>query len=312
MIAFGPVPSRRLGASLGVNNIPPKVCSYSCVYCQIGPTPLVEIERREFYPPERVAAEVRDLLAKLRATGQPVDCLSFVPDGEPTLDINLGREIALLKPLGIKIAVLTNGSLIGRADVRADLMEADLVSLKIAAVSRAVWQRIHQPHCDLDLDRIHEGMQVFAASYRGRLVTETVLIRDVNDDEQELGRVAAFVKELKPAIAYLGVVTRPPAETWVQPPDSGRINAAYQIFAAAGVTTELMGLAGGGSFGFSGDVEKDILNTAAVHPMSEEQVRDLLTRAGADWSLVERLKEEGRVVELDYHGSRFYLKSLTK
>ncbi|MCK4471545.1 MAG: radical SAM protein, partial [Anaerolineae bacterium] len=117
MIAFGPVPSRRLGRSLGINNIPPKICTYSCVYCQLGRTIKMQIKRHAFYEPEKVLQDVHDKVEKVRETGERIDYLTFVPDGEPTLDVNLGREIELLRPLGIKIAVISNGSLIGREDV---------------------------------------------------------------------------------------------------------------------------------------------------------------------------------------------------
>jgi len=125
MIAFGPVPSRRLGRSLGVNNIPDKVCSFACVYCQIGRTLRMELERRPFYEPELIFAEVKKKVKEARARGEEIDYITFVPDGEPTLDINLGREIDLLRGLGIPLAILTNSSLLWREDVREDLLKFD-------------------------------------------------------------------------------------------------------------------------------------------------------------------------------------------
>jgi wyosine [tRNA(Phe)-imidazoG37] synthetase (radical SAM superfamily) len=110
MIAFGPVPSRRLGHSLGINNIPPKICTYSCVYCQVGRTINMQVKRKSFYKPEEVIHEVVKKIREAKNIGEPVDYLTFVPDGEPTLDVNLGNEIELLKTLGIKIAVITNSS----------------------------------------------------------------------------------------------------------------------------------------------------------------------------------------------------------
>ena len=125
MIAFGPVPSRRLGRSMGVNNIPPKVCTYACVYCQLGRTTDMGIQRCTFHGPEEILDAVRDKVQKAGQSGEPIDYLTFVPDGEPTLDVRLGREIELLRALGIKIAVITNASLIWREDVREDLRKAD-------------------------------------------------------------------------------------------------------------------------------------------------------------------------------------------
>jgi len=119
-VVYGPVPSRRLGHSLGINNIPPKICSYSCVYCQLGSTTNIRVERKTFYQPEEIAQGVKHKVSQVRERNEPIDHLTFVPDGEPTLDANLGKEIELVKPLGIKIAVISNGSLIWRDDVRQD------------------------------------------------------------------------------------------------------------------------------------------------------------------------------------------------
>ncbi|MEJ2568295.1 MAG: radical SAM protein, partial [candidate division WOR-3 bacterium] len=129
-IPFGPVPSRRLGRSLGINNIPPKICSYSCVYCQVGKTYNLSIERKEFYKAEEIKTQVFKKIAALKKQKEKIDFLSFVADGEPTLDINLGKEIEILKKSGIPIAVITNASLINRNDVRSDLSKADWVSVK--------------------------------------------------------------------------------------------------------------------------------------------------------------------------------------
>ena len=130
-LAFGPVPSRRLGRSLGVNNIPPKTCSYSCVYCQLGPTDGRNTGRIALYPVEDIVNAVRTSVRNVRAAGGKIDYITFVPDGEPTLDINLGIEIGNLRDLGIKIAVITNASLLWRKDVRDDLSRADWVSVKV-------------------------------------------------------------------------------------------------------------------------------------------------------------------------------------
>ncbi len=124
MITFGPVPSRRLGRSLGINNIPPKICTYSCVYCQLGRTIKMQADRRAFYETEKVFQDVKNKVEKAKGKGETIDYLTFVPDGEPTLDINLGREIELLRPLGIKVAVISNSSLIWREDVIADFDQA--------------------------------------------------------------------------------------------------------------------------------------------------------------------------------------------
>jgi len=316
MIAFGPVPSRRLGRSLGINNIPPKICTYACVYCQLGRTIKMQAERQSFYEPEEILQDVRGKVEKTREAGESIDYLTFVPDGEPTLDINLGREIELLRPLGIKIAVITNSSLMWREDVREALMKADWVSLKVDAVRGDIWRRIDRPHGTLRLASIQDGMLEFAKAYTGHLATETMLVEGVNDSEEHLGKIADFLARLQPGVAYLAIPTRPPAEKWVRPPQEEAINRAYQILSqGVGQVEYLIGYEGN-AFAFTGDVEQDLLSITAVHPMREDAVDEFLARAQpkqwaeADWGVVRRLVAQDRLVEAEYRGHRFYLRRL--
>jgi wyosine [tRNA(Phe)-imidazoG37] synthetase (radical SAM superfamily) len=318
MIAFGPVPSRRLGRSLGVNNIPPKVCTYACVYCQLGRTLKMQIERRAFYEPEEVLKAVQDRVEKAVDSGESVDYLTFVPDGEPTLDVNLGREIELVKPLGIKTAVITNASLVWREDVQEDLMDADWVSLKVDAVQEDVWRRVDRPHGSLQLDRVLDGMLEFASAYRsaywragsGELVTETMLVGGVNDDDDHVRDIADFLARLGPDRAYLAIPTRPPGELWVRSPGEKSINRAYQIFCERVDHVEYLIGYEGNAFAFTGDVEEDLLSITAVHPMREDAVREFLARADAGWPVVRWLIARDQLVETEYDGHRFYMRKL--
>jgi wyosine [tRNA(Phe)-imidazoG37] synthetase (radical SAM superfamily) len=310
MIAFGPVPSRRLGNSLGINNIPPKICTYSCVYCQLGRTNKMQIERRTFYNPQKILRAVQDKVKKVKETGVPIDYLTFVPDGEPMLDINLEYEIDFLKFLGIKIAVITNGSLIWREDVREALMKADWVSLKIDSVQEESWRRINRPYGTLQLSSIQQGMLEFARTYRGELVTETMLVRTVNDSENGLSNIADFLARLRPDRAYLAIPTRPPAEEWAQPPPEEIINQAYHILHERIDQVEYLIGYEGNDFAFTGNVEEDLLSITAVHPMREEAVSDFLTRAGSDWSVIHRLINRDQLIETKYKGRKFYMRRL--
>jgi wyosine [tRNA(Phe)-imidazoG37] synthetase (radical SAM superfamily) len=310
MIAFGPVPSRRLGHSLGINNIPPKICTYSCVYCQLGRTKKMQAERRIFYNPQKILRAVQGKVKKVEETGGPIDYLTFVPDGEPTLDINLEYEIDLLKFLGIKIAVITNGSLIWREDVRKALMKADWVSLKIDSVQEEVWHRINRPYKTLQLSSIQRGMFEFARTYRGKLVTETMLVRTVNDSQDGLSNIADLLARLGPDRAYLSIPTRPPAEEWAQPPPEEIINQAYHILHERIDQVEYLIGYEGNDFAFTGNVEEDLLSITAVHPMREEAVNDFLRRAGTDWSVIDRLIDGGRLIETNYKGRKFYMRKL--
>ena len=310
MRTFGPVPSRRLGRSLGINNIPPKACSYACVYCQAGRTVSMRVERRAFYPPEELAAEVRGVVDRVTEAGERIDYLSFVPDGEPTLDVNLGREVALLRPLGIDVAVISNGSLLSRPDVRSELTEADWVSVKVDAVRRDVWRRVNRPHGKLDLEEILEGMLRFAAGYEGRLVTETMLVRGLNDDVALLEELADFLAELGPAVSYLSVPTRPPAEDWVRAPDEEALARAWHVLARRLDSVELMTGYEGDAFTSSGRIEEDLLAITSVHPMRERAVRALLTRTGTDWSVILSLLDQGKLVETRYAGHTYFVRGL--
>jgi wyosine [tRNA(Phe)-imidazoG37] synthetase (radical SAM superfamily) len=309
-VAFGPVPSRRLGRSLGVNNVPPKHCSYSCVYCQVGRTTFLETERREFHPPADVVSAVVRRVTECRGSGLRVDCVTFVPDGEPTLDLRLGDEIRALKPLAIPLAVITNGSLLWRPDVRADLDGADVVSVKVDAADEATWRRVCRPSCALALPVVLDGMRRFAAEYRGTLLTETMLIRGLNDDLAALGAVAAFLEDLGPAVAYLAVPTRPPAESDVQPPRDAGVVAAYELLAARLGRVELLTGDEEGGFGRTGDPVDDLLGILAVHPMKEETARRYLEDAGASAAVLETLLASGRALRVPYRAKIFLTRPL--
>jgi wyosine [tRNA(Phe)-imidazoG37] synthetase (radical SAM superfamily) len=308
MIAFGPVPSRRLGRSLGINNIPPKICSYSCVYCQIGKTAKKQTERSVFYDPDKICSAVQSKVEKAREAGESIDYLTFVPDGEPTLDVNLGKEIDLLKPLGIKIAIITNASLIWREDVRADMAKADWVSLKIDATEEKIWRSLNRPCRSLKLSKILAGMLEFAEGYAGTLVTETMMVRNLNDGVANFRKVAGFLNHLQPMKAYLAIPIRPPAEKWVKPPDKDVLNKAFQILAEKPFQVEYLIGYEGNAFAFTGDVEKDLLSITAVHPMRQDAVNEFLMRAGANWRIVDKLITQSQLTETEYKGRKFYLR----
>lgn len=307
-IAFGPVPSRRLGQSLGINNIPPKACTYSCTYCQVGPTAETSLTRREFYPVAQIVSEVSTRVAALRERDERIDFLTFVPDGEPTLDIHLGAAIERLRGLGIPIAVISNGSLTWRDDVRAELGSADWVSVKVDTVNEDVWRRLNQPHPDLRLDTVLAGMLQFAAAYGGRLVTETMLVAGINDDEAAAERTATFVARLRPQTAYLLVPTRPTASAAARPPDETAVTRCYEAFRRHVQEVELLTGAESTAFGGTGDAERDLLSTTAVHPMRETAVRELLAKDGASWDVVARLLATRQLTAVEYRGERFYVR----
>jgi len=312
MLTFGPIPSRRLGRSLGINNILHKICTYSCVYCQLGKTVNMEVKPRSFYPPQKILNEVQDKVEKTKKMQESIDYLTFVPNGEPTLDINLGQEIKLIKSLGIKIAVITNASLIDQKQVRENLKEADLISLKVDSTEEEIWRRINRPHRNLHLDSILKSILEFAETFRGKIITETMLIKNINDNKQHIERVADFLAQLKPNRSYLSLPIRPPADRWVQAPPEEVVNRSYNLF--KGKINQVECLIGyeGNAFAFTGKAEEDILSITSVHPMREEALKDFLKRAKSDWSVIDRLIKQGQLVESEYKGHKFYIRKLKK
>ncbi len=312
MRAFGPIPSRRLGQSLGINNIPPKICTYSCVYCQLGKAIVMDTERKAFFDPDELVAEVKEKVRQVREQGGRIDYLSFVPDGEPTLDIHLGREIRALKDTGIKVAVITNASLLWRQDVRDDLMAADWVSVKVDSVLPETWKRTDKPHKNLDLNQIRQGILQFAEEYQGTLMTETMLVKGYNDDRRTIMMTATCLERIQPHTAYIGIPTRPTAFEGVVPADEEAINFAYQEFQQHVQHVELILGYEGNAFAFTGNAEEDILSITAVHPMRREAVEELLEKAGQDWSTVEEMEKKGLIRITEYNGHTFVMRRLKK
>lgn len=310
MITFGPVPSRRLGRSLGINNIPPKVCSYSCVYCQMGATDSMSIRRKEFYPPDDIYKEVSDKLHCLQKTGKNVDFLTFVPDGEPTLDINIGITIEKLKSLGIKIAVITNSSLLWDKEVRNDLMKADLVSIKIDSAYENIWRSVNRPHGMLYFRKIIDGAYEFAATFKGTLVTETMLIKGFNDTLESLNKTAQIISKINPHKSYIMIPTRPPAEKLVKGPSEEGLNNAYQIYSSLIGQTELINYSEGTDFAFFSDAGKELLDILAVHPMRKDAVEEFLSKSHSKWKLIDDLIEKEVLIKTYYSGNEYFIKKI--
>lgn len=266
------------------------------------------VEPRDFYAPEDIYQEVSEQLQKAHSSDEPVDYLTFVPDGEPTLDINLGKAIDLLRPLNIPIAVISNASLLWHKDVRAAIGKADWVSVKVDSVVEGIWKQVNRPHEALRLDDIMDGIRQFARQFHGELVAETMLINGINDNEDSVTSVAGFLHEIGVSRAYLSIPTRPTAETGIRGPNELAVNRACQILASSLPHVEYLIGYEGDAFAFTGDVRHDLLSITAVHPMRESAVKDLLGRANADWSMVETLIAEGRLKEVDYLGKHYFVR----
>ena len=305
-IVFGPVTSRRLGRSLGVTNIPPKSCTYACVYCQAGSTTRLTAERQTFYDPDVIAGAVRARLELAVDRGERVDVVTFVPEGEPTLDLGLGRAIRLIKRLGVRVAVLTNGTLLWRPEVRAALSAADWVSLKVDAIDEVPWRRVNRPCRRLSLAQVLDGQCDFAASFTGTLATETMMVDGVNDGWGVLDRLAGHVRRLQPDTAWVAAPVRPPAEPWVRPPKTAVLAGACETLGRHVRRVGCLNVLRSDELVGAGHAAGDLLAIAAVHPLRETAAEELLREAGADRSVLDALVGERRLVVEHFGGQRFF------
>ncbi len=308
MISFGPIPSRRLGKSLGINNIiSPKNCSYGCVYCQVGKTMKKGIKRESFFEPELIFEKVRQHLERLGKKNQP-DYFTFVSNGEPALDLNLGKSILLLKKLGFPVAVITNASLLFDESVREDLYKADWVSLKVDAADNDTWQKVNQPDPKLDFKKHLENIKLFSSRYKGLLCTETMIIKGLNDSAVNFSNLAEFIKTINLFKAYLAIPIRPPSVKTAIPPETETINLAWQIFNKSGILTEFLTGFEGNETGFTGNIYEDILNITAVHPLRQDSLIKLLQNDDADFTIVNSLIKQRLIRSTIYNGNKYYLR----
>lgn len=215
---FGPVPSRRLGRSLGIDIISPKSCSFDCIYCELGPTTNKTITRQRFVDPGDVLKEVHEYLRH----NPQIDYVTFSGSGEPTLSTDIGlliREIKLQHHT-YPIAVLTNSSLLGRPDVQEDLRQADVVIASLDAATEDVFERINQPHPAVLLQNIIDGLIAFREQFSGQLWLEILFCKDINDSPEHVKALAGIVARIQPHKVQLGTVFRPPALPSVMPVSS--------------------------------------------------------------------------------------------
>ncbi|MBN1108151.1 MAG: radical SAM protein [Bacteroidales bacterium] len=308
MITFGPVPSRRLGMSLGINNIvSPKTCSYSCIYCQVGKTRVQSVKREAFFGPEQILENLTVHLRKLKKENYP-DYLTFVSNGEPTLDINLGKSIALIKETGIPVAVISNASMLHDEKVREELFLADWVSVKMDAADADTWMKINKPDPALSFERHMNGISLFAARYKGILNTETMVVKGVNDSSDHFSSLATIISDLRPAKAWISIPTRPPADKTVKPPDPETLTMAWHIYTDRNLETELLTGFEGTNTGFTGNIYEDILNITAVHPLREDSLAELLKKDNADEMVVDSLLKQKLIKQIVYNEKKYYLR----
>jgi wyosine [tRNA(Phe)-imidazoG37] synthetase (radical SAM superfamily) len=302
---FGPIPSRRLGKSLGIDPIPLKTCNWNCVYCQLGRTrPLIN-ERREYIPRRQILAEVDQALA----SHQPgeIDWVTFVGSGEPTLHSGLGYLIREVKArTDLPVAVITNGALLSDPLVRGELLAADAVMPSLDAGDPTLFRKVNRPWPSLKFDAHARGLAQFREVYTGRLWVEVMLVGGLNDTEQALTGIAAALHRVHPDRVDLTLPERPPAESWVHPPDEAGLQRALDILGAIAQVAPPPQC----KFSLSGetDVIQAVIDVITRHPMREADLRGALQ--GWKPSQVENalatLALSGQAQVVERNGERFW------
>ncbi|MHC4912508.1 MAG: radical SAM protein [Planctomycetota bacterium] len=210
---YGPVPSRRLGRSLGVDIVPFKVCTLNCIYCQLGKATETTIERKDFVPVSEVLAELKEKLAQ----GLQADFITISGSGEPTLNSRLGELVDGIKKItDIPVAVVTNGTMLYRQDVRADCTRADVVLPSLDACDEQTFQRINRPHRGLSIAKLVNGLCAFRDDFSGQLWLEVFLIEGLNTDTAQIDRIKDAINRIRPDKIQLNTAVRPAAETEVK------------------------------------------------------------------------------------------------
>ncbi len=264
---YGPVPSRRLGFSLGVDIIPFKTCTLDCIYCQLGSTRKTVCRRGSWFPPGEILAQIKGALG----SGQKIDVITFSGSGEPTLSRDIGRLIRAIKKMTrIPVVVLTNGTLLTRKEVRRDLAAADIVVPSLDAVPGNLFRRVNRPNRALDPAKIIDGLVRFRKEFRGEIWLEIMLIRGVNDSPSHIEALGAAADRIRPDRIQLNTVVRPPSDVKAKPLSPG---AMGKIRDALGPRAEIIA-----SFEKreqapgADDFEAALLTAVGRRPMTSEDI----------------------------------------
>ena len=298
---FGPVPSRRLGISLGISPIPKKTCNYSCIYCQLGRTDHLTNTRKMFFPIEEILAEFEKILVK----ALEFDVVTIVGEGEPTLYLGLGELISEIQKRTDKpVAVITNGALFYDLNVRMELSNADIVLPTMDAYDNASFIKINRPHGTLDFDKVSNGLRTFTEEYQGKLWVELMLIAGVNDDEESLRKYSETLRKLKYDRLYINTPVRPPAESYVKAVDHKKMNHAIDILGGIPIDLPV-------SLGFHSEIKdhyEAILSIIKRHPMNQFEIEGFLNSRGCSdiGAILNDLRQDSKVASINYEGYETY------
>ncbi|RLA86318.1 MAG: radical SAM protein [Deltaproteobacteria bacterium] len=304
---YGPVLSRRLGLSLGVNLVPRKVCTYNCIYCQLGRTTLRTLQRQQYLPIEEILREAEEVL---QLHPQGLDFVSISGSGEPTLNSRIGELIRGLKDISpYPVAVITNGSLLFMDEVKEALLPADVVLPSLDAVNPAVFETINRPHPDLDIARITEGIRDFRRSFRGKLWLEVLFCRGINDNRDDILALKRAIDEIEPDLVHLNTVLRPGAEDYAYPVSEEKLRAIARQLGPKAVT--LATKHEKRVISPLGPLKERVLKSLEVRPQTLEDLsHGLGIGEGELVQILEELSTEGKVTSRLFN-QRIYYEALT-
>ena len=294
---YGPVPSRRLGSSLGVSPIPKKTCNYSCIYCQLGRTDRMTNERRMFYPVQEILDELDEFLE----SRVPFDVVTIVGEGEPTLYLGLGELIdGIRRKTDKAIAVITNGALLYDRQLQEEICRADIVLPTVDAWDEATFRRINRPHGSLRYEEVTRGLEEFSQSYQGQIWIELMLMKGINDDNGSLAEYEKMIRRIRHEKVYLNTPVRPPAEAGVEPVDHDRMEQAAALL--GGISIDLLE-----SGDFHSEVPDDyeaLLGIIKRHPMNQFEIVGFLEgrRNASPEEILLQLQKDVRVTVINYKG----------
>lgn len=302
---FGPVPSRRLGISLGVDLVPHKVCTLNCVYCEVGRTTLLTLARKEYVPIDDVIHELDNFLAQ-----QPsLDYITFSGQGEPTLNSGLGRVIEHIKTHYPQywVALLTNGTLFWDKALRKEVMMADVILPDLDAVSQSVFSKINRPKAGLDNRQIVEGLQALRHEFAGKILMEVFLIPGLNDTEEELKLIKKTLYELAPDSVQLNSLDRPGTESWVRPMNKERMIEVAEYLKP--LKTEIVANTQNRKTikSFDDDIQTNILKTISRRPCTDDDLCQILSLHKNELNkYLSSLLDEGRIESIQMERGLFF------
>ena len=272
---YGPVPSRRLGLSLGISPIPQKTCNYSCVYCQLGRTDCLTNERKMFFDVDKIIAEFQETVS----SGIDFDVVTIVGEGEPTLYLGLGELISKLKLLTKKpIALITNGALLFDLGVQLEIESADIILPSLDSYDEKSFKKINRPHGSIHFDKVYQGLKDFSQKFSGEIWIEIMFVLGLNDDDEALLRFSDLLKNVRYNRLYLNTPVRPPAEKEVKTISSNMMRHAVEVL--GGTSIELLV-----SSGFHSEIPDNfeaILSIIRRHPMNQFEIESFLRTRGCN------------------------------